>query len=100
MFVEFLNYNVLSFPLTLSKFFLGKMLRIYGILFAFELHDFRRGKEFEDLERDLVIHNVSPISKVPLFFTSFSSWRSAIQATRLRAFLTQSCFTSGDKDAA
>ena len=76
------------------------MLRIYGILFAFELHDFRRGKEFEALERDLVIHNVSPISKVPLFFTSFSSWRSAIQATRLRAFLMQSCFTSGDKDAA
>ena len=71
MFVEFLNYSVLSFSLTLSKFYLGKMLRIYGILFAFDLHDFRRGKEFEDLERDRVIHNVSPISKVPLFFFFF-----------------------------
>ena len=57
-------------------------------------------EEFEDLERDLVIYNVSPISKVPLFFTSFCSWKSAIQTTYLRAFLMQSCFTSGDKDAA
>lgn len=70
------------------------------MVFAFDLHYFRRGKEFEDLEKDLVIYYVSPISKVPLFFTSFSSWKSAIQTTHLRAFFMQSCFTSGDKDAA
>lgn len=78
MLVEFWNYNVLSFPLTLSKFYFGKMLGIYGILFAFDLHNFTRGKEFVDLERDLVLYSVSPISVVPLFFTSFSSQKQAI----------------------
>lgn len=57
VFVAFLDYNVLSSPLTLSKFYLRKMLRIYGILFAFDLHDFRiwriwrLGKRFSYLQR-------------------------------------------------
>lgn len=75
------------------------MLRICGIFFAFDLHYFRRGKEFEDLEKDLVIYYVSPISKVPLFFT-LSSWKSAYSDHMLRAFLCKAVLQVGNKDAA
>lgn len=59
---------------------------VFLSIIAFDLHDFTRGREFTDFERDLVLSPLTPSYKMPLFFTSLSSQKQIVHSKSSQGF--------------